>query len=109
MAVDMSKIPPKDQKHLDEIKKLFEQGLSAAAEDPERVQKLRDERNKMIKPWEDAIKIWNMDDDELKKRKDSEGKGKGKEKKAATSDDYAALRTFRAAVQQKQQEDEEQD
>ena len=52
------KMPPRDEKELDRIRKLFEKGLTEAAKDPERLEYLRREKEQMIKPWEDYLSDW---------------------------------------------------
>jgi hypothetical protein len=52
------KMPPQDKKVLDRIRKLFEQGLSDAAKDPEKMNELRIKQDQMVKPWEDYVKGW---------------------------------------------------
>lgn len=83
----------RDEALLKKLKKLFEEGLNAAAKDPERMQQIERDKEHMVEPWEKAVKIWKKNVDEFK--------GKGKK---ATEDDYRALRAFKAAVQQQSSE-----
>ena len=53
-----NKMPPRDQKELERIRKLFEKGLSEAAKDPEKFEYIRREKEQLIKPWEDYMKDW---------------------------------------------------
>lgn len=70
-----SKLPPKDKKELDRIKKLFEEGLDAASKDPDRIEEIRRERDNLVKPWEKALKVWQMSDRDIEKaRKERDGK-----------------------------------
>lgn len=77
-----NKMPPRDEKELDRIRKLFEKGLSEAAKDPEKLDYIRREKEQMIKPWEDYMKDWKP-----AKKQDS--------KKAS---DQAALEAFEEAL-----------
>jgi hypothetical protein len=53
-----AKMPPRNDKELDKIRKLFEEGLSEAAKDPEKYDELRRKKEQLIKPWEDYVKDW---------------------------------------------------
>lgn len=53
-----AKMPPRDKKELERIRKLFEQGLSDAAQDPKKMEELRMKQDQLVKPWEDYIKGW---------------------------------------------------
>ena len=53
-----AKMPPRDEKELDRIRRLFEQGLTEAAKDPKKMEELRTKREQLIKPWEDYLKGW---------------------------------------------------
>ena len=53
-----NKMPPRNEKELDRIRKLFEKGLSEAAKDPEKFDYIRREKERLIKPWEDYLKDW---------------------------------------------------
>ena len=78
----------KSDKELDRIRKLLEEGLNEAAKDPEKYMYLQREKDKLVKPWEKALKDWEP---MIKKDK----------KKKASEEDLEALRTFQAAVQEK--------
>lgn len=96
----------RDETELKRIEKLFAKGLEEASKDPERIYYINQRKEEMIEPWEDALEIWRKNTEGKDEAKDE---AKGKKKKAANSDDYRALRTFKAAVQEKQQQEEEQD
>lgn len=53
-----AKMPPQDKKELEKIRKLFEQGLSDASKDPEKMNELRIKQDQLVKPWEDYVKGW---------------------------------------------------
>jgi hypothetical protein len=52
------KTPSQDKRELDRIRKLFEQGLTDAAKDPEKMDELRIKQDQLVKPWEDYVKGW---------------------------------------------------
>jgi len=53
-----AKMPPRDQKELDRIRKLFEEGLTEASKDPRKMDELRMKKDQLVKPWEDYLKGW---------------------------------------------------
>lgn len=48
----------RDDEYLKKIEKLFEKGLSEAAKDPERIEQIRNNQDRLVKPWEKAVGIW---------------------------------------------------
>lgn len=52
------KIPPRDARFVEDVRKLFEKGLNEAAKNPEKLEQLRREKDKLVKPWEDYLKGW---------------------------------------------------
>ncbi len=93
----MAKLDMRDEAELKRIRKLFEEGLNEAAKDPDRVDQLRRDRESLIEPWEDAVKIWKKNVEDFNK-KDKDDKNKDDKNKKASSKDLAALRAFEAAV-----------
>jgi len=65
-----NKMPPKDKKELDRIRKLFEEGLNAASKDPDKLDEIRRKKDQMIKPWEDYMKGWSAPKDKKTEKKD---------------------------------------
>lgn len=71
----MAKLDMRDEAELKRIKKLFEEGLNEAAKDPDRVDQLRRDRESLIEPWEEAVKVWKKNVDEFNKsQKERDGK-----------------------------------
>lgn len=59
---DDKKMPSRDQKELDNIRALFEKGLTEAAKDPDRLEQIRRDKERLIKPWEGYLKEWKAKD-----------------------------------------------
>jgi hypothetical protein len=57
------KMPDRDQKELDNIRDLFEKGLNEASKDPEKLEEIRRDKERLIKPWKDYLKGWKKKDD----------------------------------------------
>jgi len=55
------KMPPGDEKALEKMKKLFQEGLEEAEKDPDKYMHEKRQLTQKIKPWKDYLKGWEKD------------------------------------------------